>query len=107
MMLPDDKYRAVLGGGWEIAQVPDFHGLLGKSQEHSKAVFALTDDDLDMSGKVEKTYIASRDNFKEIFKSFAAKVVELANDRHCSTASIQSCDSTGPFGQTSHPGSSI
>ncbi|MEX3899673.1 ParA family protein [Paraburkholderia sp. BR10954] len=78
MMLPEERYRSVLGDGWEIAQVPDFHGLLGKSQEHSKAVFALTDDDLDMSGKVEKTYIASRDNFKEIFKSFAAKVVELA-----------------------------
>lgn len=78
MLLPENDYDKALGEGWEIAQVPDFHGLIGKSQEHSKAVFALTDEELDMSGRVEKTYIASRNKFKEIFKSFSEKVIELA-----------------------------
>lgn len=66
---------------YDLAHVPDFNSLIAISQQLSKPIFALTDEDIKMTGRVfghaEKTMIDSRDKFNEIFEQLGRRVVAL------------------------------
>jgi hypothetical protein len=68
---------------YDLAHVPDFNSLIAISQQLSKPIFALTDDEIKTTGKVfghaEKTMIASRDNFNEIFEALGTRIVALTS----------------------------
>jgi len=68
------------GGDHIIAQIPDFNSLIAKSQELSTPIFALTNEQLDYSGKVLESQIQARDRFLEIFTDLAEKVEELTSE---------------------------
>jgi chromosome partitioning protein len=67
---------------YDLANVPDFNSLIAISQQLSKPIFALTDDEIKTIGKVfghaEKTMIESRDNFSLIFKELGQRVMALS-----------------------------
>lgn len=67
---------------FDLAHVPDFNSLIAISQQLSKPVFDLTDQEIKTTGKVfghaEETMRTSRDNFNEIFTSLAQRVISLA-----------------------------
>ncbi len=61
----------------ELAQIADFNSLIARSQESSVAVFALTDDQLQVTGALKDSAVHSRDAFKTVFKSLAEEVEGL------------------------------
>lgn len=68
---------------YDLAHVPDFNSLIAISQQLSKPVFALTDEEIKSIGKVfghaENTMIASRDSFAKVFKELAERVLHLTS----------------------------
>lgn len=68
---------------YDLAHVPDFNSLIAISQQLSKPVFALTDEDIKKTGKVfghaEKTMLTSRDNFSAVFKELGQRVLSLTS----------------------------
>jgi len=86
--LPKNKIKEVLSGTeltpYDLAHVPDFNSLVAISQNLSKPVFALTDDDIHNVGHVFghalDTMMSSRDSFKNIFSSLAERVIGLTKD---------------------------
>jgi len=78
------KVQSVLSQGlqaYDLAHVPDFNSLIAISQQLSKPIFALTDDEIKETGKVfghaEQTMLTSRDNFDKIFKALGDRIVAL------------------------------
>lgn len=63
---------------FNIANIADFNGLIAMSQQHSKPIFALTDDEIDRVGMVLDTMSASRDSFFATFNEFGRVVANLA-----------------------------
>ena len=63
--------------------IPDFNSLIAISQQHSKPICALTDEEIATTGKVfghaKKTMIASRDNFLSIFNELAYRIITLTS----------------------------
>lgn len=78
---------AVLQGtelqAYDLANIPDFNSLIAISQQHSKPIFALTDEEIANTGNVfghaKKTMIASRDNFLSIFNELANRIIILTS----------------------------
>ena len=68
---------------YDLAHVPDFNSLIAISQQLSKPVFALTDEEVKATGKVfghaEKTMLMSRDNFATVFKDLGQRVFSLTS----------------------------
>lgn len=58
----------------ELAQIPDFNSLIAKSQDHSTAVFALTDQQLEAQGAILEGFKKSRDSFAQTFDDLAKKI---------------------------------
>ncbi len=80
------KVQSTLSGdlkAYDLAHVPDFNSLIAISQQLSKPVFALTDSDIKVTGRVfghaEETMIASRDKFNEIFEGLGRRIVALTS----------------------------
>ena len=81
------KIEEVLKGtelqAYDLANIPDFNSLIAISQQHSKPIFALTDEEIATTGKVfghaKKTMIASRDNFLSIFNELAYRIITLTS----------------------------
>lgn len=67
---------------FDLAHVPDFNSLIAISQQLSKPIFDLTDQDIKTTGNVfghaEETMKTSRDNFNAIFTSLADRIVLLS-----------------------------
>ncbi len=84
-IIEKNKIEDVLRGTdltpYDLAHVPDFNSLIAISQQHSKPIFALTDDDIRTTGNVfghaEQTMIDSRNNFDDIFSTLAERVIKL------------------------------
>lgn len=82
-----DKVEAVLQGTelqpYDLANIPDFNSLIAISQQHSKPIFALTNDEIATTGKVfghaRETMMASRDNFLSIFTDLAQRIIMLTS----------------------------
>ena len=68
---------------YDLANVPDFNSLIAISQQLSKPVFALTDEDIKSVGKVfghaEKTMQESRNNFQKLFKELGERILALTS----------------------------
>ncbi len=66
---------------YDLAQISDFNSLIAISQQLSKPVFALTDEDIRSVGKVfghaEDTMIDSKNNFAHNFQALGQRVLEL------------------------------
>jgi hypothetical protein len=83
--ISESKFRKVLAGTdlepFDLAHVPDFNSLIAISQQLSKPVFALTDQEIADTGKVygyvKDTMGTSRDSFDEVFSSLAKRVIFL------------------------------
>jgi chromosome partitioning protein len=68
---------------YDLAQISDFNSLIAISQQLSKPVFALTDEEIRSTGKVfghaENTMIESKNNFAQNFQSLGLRVLELTS----------------------------
>lgn len=68
---------------YDLAHVPDFNSLIAISQQLSKPVFSLSDDEIKSVGKVfghaETTMQESRDNFAKVFGDLADRVLNLTS----------------------------
>ncbi len=81
-VIEDEKIDKALEGSllekYDLANISDFNSLIAISQQLSKPVFALTDEDIAQTGKVfghaENTMKNSRDNFSETFFELAKRV---------------------------------
>jgi cellulose biosynthesis protein BcsQ len=81
-VIEEEKIEAALAGSdlqkYDLAQISDFNSLIAISQQLSKPIFALTDDDIKNTGGVfghaENTMKKSRDNFSETFAELAKRV---------------------------------
>ena len=66
---------------YDLANIPDFNSLIAISQQKSKPIFALTDDEITITGKVfghaKETMLTSRDNFLSIFADLAHRIIML------------------------------
>jgi chromosome partitioning protein len=81
------EVKKVLAGSdlepFDLAHVPDFNSLIAISQQLSKPIFALSDSEIKVTGKVfghaEETMITSRDNFDKIFAALGQRIVTLTS----------------------------
>jgi len=68
---------------YDLAHIPDFNSLIAISQQLSKPVFALTDEEIKSEGKVfghaEKTMQISRDGFSTVFGELGQRVLALTS----------------------------
>lgn len=84
-VISSDDLRDVLIGSelhpYDLAHVPDFNSLIAISQQVSKPVFALSDDDIAQIGNVggitKENMIGNRDKFRGIFEALAQRVIAL------------------------------
>ena len=80
----ESKIAAALAGSglepYDLAQISDFNSLIAISQQLSKPVFKLSDDEIKDSGQFGhalNTMKNSRDNFSTVFGSLADRVIAL------------------------------
>jgi len=80
------KVEGVLSGSdlkpYDLAQISDFNSLIAISQQLSKPVFKLTDDEIKESGQFGhalNTMKASRDNFLTVFEEMTKRVISLTS----------------------------
>jgi len=84
-LVSEEKMNNVLTGTglqpYDLAHVSDFNSLIAISQQVSKPVFSLTDEEIADVGKVfghaETTMIKSRDSFKTVFEALSERVERL------------------------------
>jgi len=77
---------------YDLAHIPDFNSLIAISQQLSKPVFALTDEDIRSMGKVfghaEKTMLVSRDQFSTIFGELGLRILSLTSTQISESSSV-------------------
>lgn len=68
---------------YDLAHIPDFSSLIAISQQVSKPVFSLTDEEIagvgNVFGHAEETMQASRDNFDSVFADLCKRVLILTS----------------------------
>lgn len=62
---------------YNLANISDFNSLIAQSQKHNVPVFALSDKQIEQSGKVLETMKENRQNFDDTFKQLANTVIHL------------------------------
>jgi hypothetical protein len=80
-LLPEQAYEnsgAPLSGF--LLEVPDFNSLIAVSQMLSKPVFALTQEDIGSSGVVFDAQDKNIQDFDEIYRAGAERIIALTND---------------------------
>ncbi|MFY4781693.1 ParA family protein [Aliarcobacter butzleri] len=75
LTLEDSKYN----GNYTLIEIPDFKGLIASSHKHSKPVFELNEDDINLVGIVKERSLGSIDNFKNIFTELSKNIIRLTN----------------------------
>ncbi|WP_295913707.1 AAA family ATPase [uncultured Xanthomonas sp.] len=83
--IPQAEVAKVLVGStlqpYDLAHVADFNSLIAISQQLSKPVFALSDQEIRQTGRVfghaEDTMIGNRNNFRDVFCALAERVERL------------------------------
>lgn len=85
-VIDSDKIEEVLSGSglkpYDLAQIADFNSLIAISQQLSKPVFKLTDEEIKASGQFGhalNTMTESRDNFLAVFEELAERVIFLTS----------------------------
>lgn len=80
MVLDDTVYQACgIELGDPILQLSDFNSLIALSQKHQAPVFALSDEQLEQTGKVLERTKESMDRFRELFGKSADTILGLLN----------------------------
>lgn len=81
-IVPEDDFKSAIKDSelepYDLAHIADFNSLIAISQQLSKPIFALTDEDLHKTGKVfghaMETMIESRDKFAKLFNELGERV---------------------------------
>jgi len=78
MLIPSERYEPLqLGADRCLAEISDFNSLIAKSQDAQTPVFALSDEQIELTGVVLERTKKSREMFKQIFTRLSEIVVEL------------------------------
>ncbi|MGC4049126.1 MAG: ParA family protein [Paludibaculum sp.] len=78
MLIAGERYAPLkLGDNRCLAEISDFNSLIAKSQDAQTPVFALSDDQIELTGVVLERTKKSREMFKKIFTRLSEIVVEL------------------------------
>ena len=78
MTLSAGEYtKDFIDAGYCLEEIPDFQGLLPKSQQVGVPVFDLLDNELEATGPILDGMIKSRDNFRSKFQSLNSKLIKL------------------------------
>ena len=77
MTLSREAYAGLEVDSFCLGEIPDFQGLLPKSNTAGVPVFAVTDEEILETGAVLATARENRDRFREQFEGIAARIVEL------------------------------
>jgi cellulose biosynthesis protein BcsQ len=80
-MLFEQYDEQVVENKYCLAEIPDFQGLVNKSYDIGKPVFALTEEDIKekSSGNIATTYKQSTDRFNEIFDILASQITKITD----------------------------
>lgn len=86
-VVDEELMRVVLEGSepelkpYDLAQISDFNSLIAISQQLSKPVFSVTDEELKEVGRVFgqafETFKENRDNFAKVFRQLGERVIAL------------------------------
>ena len=79
MNLPSAKYQAAEMNEFCLGMIADFNSLIAKSQETQTPVFALTSEQIGLTGPPLQQVTNQRDNFKKVFTDIADRVINLTN----------------------------
>jgi chromosome partitioning protein len=63
---------------YNLVNIADFNSLIAQSQKHSTPVFALTDKQIEQTGKILSTMKKSRDDFAKSFGDLAKSIRIIA-----------------------------
>lgn len=77
MLLSSDSYGSLVERDYCLGQIPDFQGLLPKSNAAGVPVFAVTDQELHEQGVVAEGLIEKRKTFKELFEGICVELIQL------------------------------
>lgn len=77
MALTTEQYGRLVRDEFCLAEIPDFQGLLPKSQNAGVPVFALEDDEMGETGPILSGLVEKRDLFRDQFAEIANKLVDL------------------------------
>lgn len=78
MVFKDEVYQACgIPNDFCLAEIPDFQGLLPKSNDALVPVFAISDEQIHESGAVLAGMIQKRDEFDQLFTQLANKIICL------------------------------
>ena len=65
---------------YNLISIGDFNSLIALSQEYSKPVFELTDDELNFTGKVLQIMKENQEQFSDSFSNLATRIYHLIED---------------------------
>ncbi len=65
---------------YNLVSIGDFNSLIALSQEYSKPIFELTDDELNFSGKVLENMQKNQTQFAQVFSDLADKIINLIEE---------------------------
>jgi chromosome partitioning protein len=64
---------------YNLINISDFNGLIAQSQKYNVPVFALSEEQIEQSGKVLSNSINARDEFRDTFTQLARKIIRLTS----------------------------
>ncbi len=87
-VIDEQKMKNALSGTdlepYDLALVADFNSLIAISQQLSKPIYSVTDEELEKVGKVFghalTTFKSNRDNFADVFQGLGKRILELTED---------------------------
>ncbi|MGG4011050.1 ParA family protein [Bacillus smithii] len=81
MLVQEEKFRTIGSGSepYNLINISDFNGLIAQSQKYNVPVFALSEEQIEQSGKVLSNSINSRDEFRDTFTQLARKTISLTS----------------------------
>jgi cellulose biosynthesis protein BcsQ len=80
MMLPRAQYKAQhMDNAFCLMQMSDFNSLIAKSQEYQTPIFALTPEQIGVTGNILDNTLKSQDVFRDAFSTLADRVINLTS----------------------------
>jgi hypothetical protein len=77
MALTPQQYGALVAAEFCLAEIPDFQGLLPKSQDAGVPVFALEDHEINETGPILAGLKEKRELFRQQFNDISTKLTRL------------------------------
>ncbi|MBS9779984.1 MAG: AAA family ATPase [Moraxellaceae bacterium] len=79
MLLSDEQYLEGIPVHYCLAEIPDFQALQQKSNEFGVPVYALSDTEINYTGKVLEQMTANSKKFSNIFECLANQMIRIKN----------------------------